>query len=81
MNEQTRFYMCDRKKRYKAKKNAENQLKFMRKKGIIIPMDAHAYQCPYCSGWHLGHAPNPLTIKELEKCSAKPFKITESGKD
>jgi len=66
MNETTRFFMCDRKKRFTTKKHAEARLKSIRKKGIIVPPDAHVYLCPFCEGYHLGHAPNPLTVKELE---------------
>lgn len=66
MKDETKFFMCERKKRFSAKKHAEARLKSIRKKGIIVPPDAHVYLCPVCSGYHLGHAPNPLTVKELE---------------
>lgn len=66
MNETTKFFMCDRKKRFNKKINAENMLKSIRKKGVIVPPDAHAYHCPFCAGWHLGHEPNKLTVKEIE---------------
>lgn len=66
MNESMRYHMCDKKKRYSAKKHGEEELRRIRKTGKIVPPDAHVYHCPFCEGWHLGHAPNPLTIKELE---------------
>jgi hypothetical protein len=65
MNESMRYHMCERKIRYKSKKSADNKLKAIRKSGVIV-QDGHAYQCPVCSKWHLGHTPNPLTMRDLE---------------
>jgi len=67
MNDLTKWHMCDKKKRFSAKKHAEARLKSIRKKGIIVPPDAHVYSCLFCGGFHLGHAPNPKTLIEINK--------------
>ena len=41
--------------KFPSKKRAENKLKAIAKQGIIIPENAHAYLCPSCGKWHLGH--------------------------
>jgi len=44
-----------RKIKYHNKERALKHLKQMRKWGMIIPKNAHAYLCPSCNRWHLGH--------------------------
>ena len=41
--------------KYHSKKKALKHLNRIRKWGMIIPKNAHAYLCPYCNFWHLGH--------------------------
>ena len=45
----------DDKIKYHSKKKALKHLNRIRKWGMIIPKNAHAYLCPYCKHWHLGH--------------------------
>ena len=40
---------CDGKNRYTSRDMAKGVIVYRRKKGI------HAYQCPFCFGWHIGH--------------------------
>ena len=51
----TPWFMCESKIRHGSKKCAENALRKIRKTGMIVSPDAHAYKCPFCQGWHLGH--------------------------
>lgn len=46
---------CGLKIQYRNKKRATNCLNKIRKRGLIVPNNAHAYLCPQCSYWHLGH--------------------------
>jgi len=45
---------CERKKRYNSKKSAENNIKQLRKKKIIVGKIG-CYYCEFCGGWHIGH--------------------------
>lgn len=45
---------CGRKKRYSSERAAyEWGVRFLREKGETT----HAYLCPFCKGWHVGHIP------------------------
>lgn len=46
--------MCN-KMEFRRNKNAENYLRIRRRMGIIIPADMHAYRCPTCGWWNIGH--------------------------
>lgn len=52
------WFMCERKTAYKSKYCAEDVLRKKRKQGMIITGEMHAYKCPSCSCWHLGHRRN-----------------------
>lgn len=47
-------FMCGRKIQYRSKKRALKHLNKIRKIGLIVSRDAHAYLCPYCFCFHLG---------------------------
>lgn len=49
------YNMCIRKIAYRTKRRALNALNKIAKTGKLIPPSAHAYSCPYCNKWHLGH--------------------------
>lgn len=41
--------------RYRSQQKALNDLKRIKKTGVIVPSNAVAYLCESCRGWHLGH--------------------------
>lgn len=55
MTDYKKYNMCERKIRYRKQLTALKELKSIARTGKIIPPNAHAYKCPYCDGWHLGH--------------------------
>lgn len=46
---------CGTKFQYRTKKRAINYLRRIKKTGVIVPSNAHAYICSQCNYWHLGH--------------------------
>lgn len=65
LDDVNRPFMCGDKIRFRSQKSALNKLRAIRKSGFIVDRDAGAYQCPFCNRWHLGHKPNPITLKQL----------------
>jgi hypothetical protein len=47
--------MCLGKRTYDTKKMAEGVMYQAKKRGIIVTKSMHAYKCPFCSKFHLGH--------------------------
>lgn len=56
MNSEDKKYLkgCDGKRKFRTKKNAQDELKKIRKTGVIV-QNANVYHCQYCNGWHTGH--------------------------
>lgn len=49
------YKLCGRKRQYSSKKNAEQFLRSIRKRGIIVSPNADVYKCPFGNHWHTGH--------------------------
>lgn len=48
---------CERKMRYKDKHTADVEIAVLKTtiENLRAPERLHAYGCPYCDGWHIGH--------------------------
>jgi hypothetical protein len=53
-----KYFICERKNKYKTMKNAEMALKRIKKTGIIVE-NASIYKCEFCKKFHLGHKKKP----------------------
>jgi hypothetical protein len=54
-DEEFRWKHYERKKRYRSKRSAENDIRKIRKKKVING-DIGCYHCEFCDGWHVGHS-------------------------
>lgn len=64
-NKKLKQRMCGKKLHFISRKSAENYLKSIQKRGLIIPENANAYRCLYCGRWHLGHADEKKPLNHL----------------
>lgn len=58
-----KWHHCEKKKRYRNKKNAQSAIKNLRKRKVINTSIC-CYPCHFCNGWHIGH--NTLKDKNLQ---------------
>lgn len=55
------WFMCERKTKYN-EKTAKHKAKLMNKKRPALEQ-VHAYPCPFCDSFHIGHINNPSTCE------------------
>lgn len=48
---------CSRKKRHETAAQAKREMNRLIRVRIVGDTPLHIYQCPWCSGWHVGHRP------------------------
>lgn len=55
--QRTQLRGCNRKLRYPDKYSADVEIAIIKdSRHARAPERLHSYRCPYCDGWHIGHA-------------------------
>jgi hypothetical protein len=64
-----RVKSCVGKVAYSTYENARAEARYFMRQGKFQREDSHLepYRCPYCSGWHLGHAPERVPRFERKR--------------
>ncbi|MBY0448037.1 MAG: hypothetical protein K2P95_05045 [Hyphomonadaceae bacterium] len=50
----SRYYSCERKRKFKTERNAMADLRRIKKTGLLVE-NAVVYKCEHCGNWHQGH--------------------------
>ncbi|MFW6058376.1 MAG: hypothetical protein ACOC9W_05930 [Persicimonas sp.] len=61
----SRYWQCERKRRFGAKRQAKRRAKALRRLGKVLA----PYPCPHCRGWHLAKKRNVRRIRRADRRS------------